>query len=74
MTSPAASIGIYRSFEKTDENTSSDGFGSNFGGAAFCLAQLIRGLLVKNRNGSLHYTLDIRIKHVLAVDIVLEIC
>ena len=39
-------IGNYRS-SKTSSNATSQGFGLNYSGAAFCLAQAIGGLLVK---------------------------
>ena len=45
MTSPST-CDRYLSKLKTAENAASDGFGSNFRGAAFCLAQPIGGLLV----------------------------
>ena len=46
MMSSAASCWYLSKFEKTAENVPSDGFGSNFSGAAFCLANPIGGLLV----------------------------
>ena len=45
MTLPAT---LGRHYERTAENATSDGWGSNFSGAAFCLAQPIGGLLVVN--------------------------
>ena len=46
MTSPATSGRHLLKFEKTAEKAASDCSGSNFRGAAFCLAQPIGGLLV----------------------------
>ena len=46
MTSPATSGRHLSQLDKRAEDAASDGFGWNFIGAAFCLAQPIGGLLV----------------------------
>ena len=47
MTTSATPVGIYESSRKRSvQNAASDGFGSNFSGAAFCLLHQLVGFLL----------------------------
>ena len=61
MTSPATSSRHLSKFEKMTGNAASDGFGSNFIGAAFYLAQPLGGLLVKLINIKIFECVNIKL-------------
>ena len=74
---PATSDRHLSKYEKTTDNAASDGFVSNFSGAAFCLAPPIDGLLVRLnavRRSAFYYRVLLPALLLLVVVVVVVVC